>query len=54
MELAELGEHDLGAEPERAGAAGVEPGGRIARQLRLGGVEAELGQQRRHVCLGIE
>ena len=32
----------------------MEPGRRVARQLRLGGVEAELGQQRHHVGLGIE
>ena len=54
VDLAEMGEHDLGAEPQRRGAAGMEPGRRVARQLRLGGVEAELGQQRHHVGLGIE
>ena len=54
MQLAEVGKHDLGAEPQRAGAAGMKPGRRLARQLRLRGVEAELGQQRDHIGLGVE
>ena len=54
VQLAEMGQHDLGTEPQRGGAAGMEPCRRIARQLRLGGVEAELRQQRHHVGLGIE
>ena len=44
----------LGPSRSVAGAAGMEPGRRVARQLRLGGVEAELRQQRDHVRLGIE
>ena len=47
-------EHDLGAEPQRAGAAGVIPGRCVARDLRLGGIEAERGQHREHVGLGVE
>ena len=53
VKLAEVGKSDLGSEPERAGAAGMEPGRGLARHLRLAGVEAELGQERGHVRLGV-
>ena len=54
MNLAEVREHDLRSEPQRARAARVEPGRRIARHLRLGGIEAERGQRRENVGLGVE
>ena len=54
MQLAEVCKHDLGAEPQRAGSAGVEPRRRVACDLSFGRVEAEALQQAHRVRLDLE
>src|SRR5215831_14163406 len=54
MELPEIGEHRLGTEPQRAGAARVEPRWGLAHELAASCLEAECGEECDRVGLGIE
>src|SRR5215831_19194040 len=54
MELPEMGEHRFGTEPQRAGAARVEPRWGLAHELAASRLEAECGEERERVGLGIE